>query len=392
MANVLTKLSGYILTPQGFLLGDISASNGRILNISGTPVDDAAVRDAAHTNHQPIILPGFIDCHVHGAGGYDIMDGADACMKIARMHKRHGTTAMLATTMTAPMADLLTAFEGLQQYANQNNKVSANDDSDSESDQGVAVGSAILGVHLEGPYINAEKLGAQPKFSRPFSITELNQLQQLMPIRLLTLAPEVAGNLAAIADLTRAGFKVQLGHSTASFEQTVEALANGATGFTHLFNAMSGLHHREPGMVGAALAHGTYAEIIPDLLHVHPGAIQVAMRCLPKLFCVTDSTSAAGMPDGDYRLGRQVVHKCLGGVRLADGTLAGSCLTMDQAFTNLVDALGLTLQQASRYVSTHAAQYLGLSDRGQIIKGYFADIVVMDADLRIRDVYVQGQS
>ena len=385
MANVLNKLSGYILTPQGFLLGDITIDNGRIANLSGTRVDGQAVRDASQSNQRPIILPGFIDCHVHGAGGFDFMDGADACTKIAEMHKQHGTTAMLATTMTAPLADLITAFEGLQQYANQNNAAGV-------KGGGADVGTHILGVHLEGPYINAEKLGAQPKFSRPFSITELNQLHQLMPIRLLTLAPEVDGNLDAITSLTHAGFKVQLGHSTASFEQTVEALANGATGFTHLFNAMSGLHHREPGMVGAALAHGTYAEIIPDLLHVHPGAIQVAMRCLPKLFCVTDSTSAAGMPDGDYRLGRQVVHKCLGGVRLADGTLAGSCLTMDQAFTNLVDALGLTLQQASQYVSTHAAGYLGLTDRGQITEGYFADMVVMNADLHISDVFVQGQS
>ena len=380
MAKVLTTLSGYILTPQGFVDGELSAKNGRIVDIKGSHVDDNVVRDASQANHRPIILPGFIDCHVHGAGGFDIMDGADACIKIARMHKQHGTTAMLATTMTAPMADLGIAFEGLQQFANKSNT------------DGSDVGSTILGVHLEGPYINAEKLGAQPKFSRPFSITELNQLHQLMPIRLLTLAPEVAGNLDAISTLTQAGFKVQLGHSTASFEQTVEALANGASGFTHLFNAMSGLHHREPGMVGAALAHGTYAEIIPDLLHVHPGAIQVAMRCLPKLFCVTDSTSAAGMPDGDYRLGRQVVHKCLGGVRLVDGTLAGSCLTMDQAFSNLVDSLGLTLRQASQYVSTHAAQYLGLTERGHIAKGCFADVVVMNADLSIRDVFVQGQS
>ena len=370
----MTTISGYVLTPRGFVLGDLTHINGRITNVTGTPVDEHSVRDTARANKQSIIVPGFIDCHVHGAGGFDIMDGNDACVKIARAHKAHGTTAMLATTMTAPMADLLHAFEGLKQYAN------------SADNQG----ARILGVHLEGPYINAEKLGAQPSFSRPFSMAELKQLQQLAPIRLLTLAPEVADNLDAITRLAQAGFKVQLGHSKASFEQTVAALANGASGFTHLFNAMSGLHHREPGMVGAALAHGTYAEIIPDLLHVHPGAIQVAMRCMPKLFCVTDSTSASGMPDGDYQLGRQTVHKCLGGVRLADGTLAGSCLTMDQAFSNLVNALGLSLSQASQYVSSHAAQYLGLTDRGQITNGNYADLVVMDADLQISTVFAEG--
>ena len=129
---------------------------------------------------------------------------------------------------------------------------------------------------------------------------------------------------------------VQIGHSAGSYEDGVAALAAGATGFTHLFNAMTGLHHREPGMAGAALAHAQRAEIIPDLLHVHPGAIRVALRAIPGLYCVTDSTAAAGMPDGDYRLGRHTVTKCLGGVRLADGTLAGSTLTMDQALRNLV--------------------------------------------------------
>ena len=375
----MTTISGYVLTPRGFVLGELTHSNGRITNITGTPVDEQSVRDAARAGKEAIIVPGFIDCHVHGAGGFDIMDGGDACIKIAQAHKAHGTTAMLATTMTAPMEDLVHAFEGLKRFANQAATIEPS-----------YRGAKILGVHLEGPYINAEKLGAQPSFSRPFSMNELDQLAQLMPIRLLTLAPEVDGNLDAITRLTAAGYKVQLGHSKANFEQTVEALANGASGFTHLFNAMSGLHHREPGMVGAALAHGTYAEIIPDLLHVHPGAIQVAMRCVPKLFCVTDSTSASGMPDGDYQLGRQTVHKCLGGVRLADGTLAGSCLTMDQAFVNLVDALGLTLSQASQYVSHHAAQYLGLTDRGQLANGYIADLVVMDADLKVSAVFVEG--
>ena len=143
-------------------------------------------------------------------------------------------------------------------------------------------------------------------------------------------------------------------------------------------------------MAGAALAHATYAEIIPDLLHVHPGAIRVALRAIPRLYCVTDSTSATGMPDGEYRLGRQTVHKCLGGVRLADGTLAGSTLTMDQALRNLVTQLGLGLAEASARVSTYAADFLGLSDRGHLAPGAWADMVVLDRDLELQDVYVEG--
>jgi N-acetylglucosamine-6-phosphate deacetylase len=197
--------------------------------------------------------------------------------------------------------------------------------------------------------------------------------------------------MALIAPLVDRGFRVQIGHSNGSYEQGREALAQGACGFTHLFNAMSGLHHREPGMVGAALAHATHAELIPDLLHVHPGAVQVALRAIPGLFCVTDATAAAGMPDGEYRLGRHRVHKCLGGVRLADGTLAGSALTMDQALRNLVQ-IGLPLAEASARTSTFAAQYLGLQDRGRLAAGAMADVVVLDRELNLTQVIVEGEA
>jgi N-acetylglucosamine-6-phosphate deacetylase len=222
------------------------------------------------------------------------------------------------------------------------------------------------------------------------SLDELARLHALVPVRLLTLAPEVGDNLARIPELVAAGYRVQLGHTTGSYAQGVEALRAGAQGFTHLFNAMSGLHHREPGMVGAALAHARYAELIPDLLHVHPGAIRAALRAIPCAYCVTDSTAASGMPDGEYALGRQRVTKCLGGVRLADGTLAGSALTMDRALRNLVEHLGLELADASRRLSTYAADALALSDRGRLAVGAWADAVVLDRDLKITDVILEG--
>jgi N-acetylglucosamine-6-phosphate deacetylase len=145
-------------------------------------------------------------------------------------------------------------------------------------------------------------------------------------------------------------------------------------------------------MVGAALAHAQYAEIIPDLIHVHPGAIRVALRAIPCLYCVSDSTAATGMPDGEYRLGSHQVYKCLGGVRLADGTLAGSTLTLNQALRNLVDTLGLSVLEASRRVSTHAADYLGVVDRGRLAPGAWADVVVLDRDLNLQSVFVEGHS
>ena len=364
-------LSGNILGPEGFVSGTIGFdAAGRVSGITGSPVAADAVRESP----LPLVLPGFIDLHVHGGGGRDIMDGGDAAARVAECHAAHGTTALLATTMTAPLADLETAFAGLRSACTERAPRAAR----------------VLGVHLEGPYINAGKLGAQPDFTRPVSLQELARLHAVAPIRLITLAPEVAGNLNDIKALVRAGYRVQIGHTLGSYEDGVQALAQGAAGFTHLFNAMTGLHHRAPGMAGAALAHAQYAEIIPDLLHVHPGAMRVALRAIPCLYCVTDSTSATGMPDGEYRLGRQAVTKCLGGVRLADGTLAGSTLTMDQALRNLVNDLGLSLAEASMRLSTHAANYLGLTDRGRLAPGAWGDAVVLDRDLQLKDVFVEG--
>jgi N-acetylglucosamine-6-phosphate deacetylase len=366
-------LEGRIVTPDGVIDGSLKfGTDGRIASIEGTPVATESARDGT----APLLLPGFIDLHVHGAAGRDIMEGGDAALQVARRHAQHGTTALLATTMTAPVEDLRQSLAPVGSLC-----------------RDPAAGAArVLGMHLEGPYISAEKLGAQPPYARPVSLQELRELDALAPIRLLTLAPEVPGNMDAIEALLAAGFQVQVGHTTGTYEDGVQALQRGARGFTHLFNAMTPLHHRMPGMVGAALAHAQFAEVIPDLLHVHPGAIRAALRSIPCLYCVTDSTAATGMPDGEYRLGRQAVTKCLGGVRLADGTLAGSTLTMDRALRNLVDVIGLDLVDAARRTATHAADFLRLPDRGRLAVGQRADVVVLDRDLRVQDVFVEGGS
>jgi N-acetylglucosamine-6-phosphate deacetylase len=360
-------MKGNILTPDGWIHGAIGFDQA-IEGIAGSAADPAA-------NADDYILPGFIDLHVHGGAGRDMMEGGDAPHVIARLHARHGTTSLLATTMTAPPEDIDRALHAIGGACKARGKGEAR----------------ILGVHLEGPYINAGKLGAQPPFAREASLDEVRRFGAQAPMRLITVAPEIDGHLALVRQLADAGIRVQIGHTSGSYEDGVKALECGAAGFTHLFNAMPGLHHRDPGMVGAALAHAQYAEIIPDLLHVHPGAIKVALRSIPHLYCVTDSTAAAGMPDGQYMLGRQVVHKCMGGVRLADGTLAGSTLTMDQALRNLV-SIGLDLADASRRVSTNAADYLGETRRGRLAPGCFADMVVLDRNLRIKAVYIEGEA
>ena len=371
MSAPAAELQGHLLTPQGWVRGQLQHAQGRIVAVVGKPVDERNVG----LSSLPRLLPGFVDLHVHGGGGHDTMAGGDAALQMARTHARHGTTSLLATTMTAPRDEIETALRALAPFVTQRPSGAAR----------------LLGVHLEGPYINPGKLGAQPDFATTATLQEVLALHALAPLKLITIAPEIPGHLALIVALREHGFVVQVGHSAGTYEDGVAALEAGASGFTHLFNAMTGLHQRAPGMAGAALAHAQRAEVIPDLLHVHPGAIRAALRCIPGLYCVTDATAAAGMPDGDYRLGRHTVTKCLGGVRLADGTLAGSTLTMDQALRNLV-GLGLTLAEASRRTSTLAAEHLGLADRGRLAPGAWVDVVRLDRDLQLTGVVVEGET
>ena len=367
------NIDGHLLTPAGFVRGRLTIAGGRIAAIGGSAASEAQARADGTL---PIVLPGFIDLHLHGGGGADTMDAGGAIDTIAALHARHGTTSLLATTMTAPLAEIEAALRALAPAIAQRRPGAAR----------------VLGVHLEGPYIHPGRLGAQPAFARTPSLAEILALHALAPIRVITLAPDIEGALALIPALVGAGLRVQIGHSAASYEQACSALAAGASGWTHLFNAMSAFHHRSPGAAGAALAHAEQAEIIPDLLHVHPGAIRAALRAIPRLYAVTDATAAAGMPDGDYRLGRQTVRKCEGGVRLADGTLAGSTLTMDQALRNLV-RIGLPLADASARTSGHAARYLGLDDRGRLQPGAWADLVLLQPQtLQLQQVIVEGEA
>lgn len=358
------EVEGRILTPEGWRTGRLRFGD-RIEGVEARPVPSSA----------PMVFPGFIDLHVPGGGGADVMAGtADAVRTVARMHARHGTTSFLPATVTAPSEDLEAAARAIARVA------AAREGQEAR----------VLGAHLEGPCISPEKLGAQPPYARPADRGLLDRLLELVEVRVVTLAPEVDPGHRLIAHLAGRGVRVQLGHTAADYDETLAALAAGAAGFTHLFNAMTPMHHRTPGVVGAALAEARYAAIIPDFVHVHPGAIKTALRAVPKLFCVTDATAAAGMPDGEYPLGRHSVRKRGNTVYLADGTLAGSALTMDQAFRNLI-ALGLEPDDAVRRLATYPADFLGIADRGRIEPGAWADLVVMESDLTLVAVFVEGQ-
>ncbi len=358
------KLAGRILTPQGWISGSVEFGEQVI-----------CISEEQRPAPGCYILPGFVDLHVHGGAGSDVMQGAQAVATMARMHARHGTTAMLATTMTAHTADIEKALHGIART------IETPD----------ASAARILGVHLEGPFISHLRLGAQPALVQEASIALVQRWHQIAPIRILTLASELGAHLSLIPQLSALGIRVQLGHSAGTYEDAAAAIEAGASGFTHLFNGMTGFQHREPGIAGAALAHATYAELIPDFQHVHTGAIRAALRAIPKLYGVTDATAAAGMPDGEYDLGSQRVMKCFGCVRLVDGSsLAGSALTMDQAFRNWV-ALGLDVADASDRLSRFPADYLRLTDQGRVEPGCRADIVVFNQDLQLQSVYLNGR-
>lgn len=359
------EITGRILTPDGVAAGRLRWNGAHIVSIDPLP----------EATGGPLVVPGFIDLHCHGGGGADVMEGGAAVRTVARTHVRHGTTAFLATTMTAPVADIEAALAAVEAVRR-------------APEPGEA---AVLGVHLEGPFISPDRLGAQPAEAIVADISLMARLMALVPIKVVTLAVEADPSGDFIRFLTERGVRPQLGHSSADYEAATRAFACGCASVTHLFNAMTGLHHRAPGIAGAALAHLDRAEVIPDLLHVHPGAIRAALRAIPDLYAVTDATAATAMPEGSYRLGSQTVFKCDNGVRLADGTLAGSCLTMEEAFRNLV-SIGLPLEEASRRTSTIAADYLGLDDRGRLVAGAVADFVVLDDELTVVAVVAGGQS
>ena len=358
----MNEVKGKLLTPGGWVEGRLLLEADKIAGLEPARAPERYV------------LPGFIDLHVHGGSGADCMTGAEAARTAARFHAAHGTTRMLLATVTAPEEDLTRALDGIYQVM-----------------QAPGPGEARLaGVHLEGPFISPDKLGAQPPYPRDPDPQMMERLMAHASIQVITLAPERPGALEFIRFLRARGVRPQVGHTVATAAETLAALEAGARSFTHLYNAMSGLHHRKPGVVGAALAEASWAEIIADGRHVDPIAVRAAMRAIPNLYVVTDAVAAAGMPPGVYQLGRYQVHKREDGVYLEDGTLAGSALTMDQALRNLVD-WGLDLAAAAARVSTLAARYMGWADLGVIQKGAQADLVILNPNLEVEEVFVAGK-
>jgi len=362
------QLEGRIVTPGGIVEGRVTF-DGTI-----TAIEPGAAPER-------YILPGFIDTHVHGGGGADVMDGPDAIRSVARFHLGHGTTTILPTTITRPWDDVTAALDAIASVMR----------------EGMADGPMIHGAHLEGPFVSPHRLGAQPPFAIDPSPECVAETLEFGVVRVVTLAPELNHAESAMRAFAEAGVRVSFGHTVADAEMMARALctvcdAGGTPGMTHLFNAMNPIQGRAPGPVAALFCSDAgYAEMIFDTHHVHPITFRMTHRVLDRrLLFITDAMQATGIGDGPSQLGGQAVTVQDGIARLPDGTLAGSVLTLDQALRNAVEA-GTPLQKAAELVSGNAATYLGLTDRGAIATGLRADLVVLDAGLAVAEVWVGGE-
>lgn len=377
-----------ILTPEEELTDCILViEEGRISAMGHR--DEVRVPEGAvdYVANGMTIVPGFVDVHIHGAGGHDVMEGnARALDRIASTVARHGTTSMVATTVTAPTQDTCHSLEGIARYIRKHEGLTGD----------ARPAAEILGIHLEGPFISKAKRGVHPldALAKP-SVETLKKLLAAADglVKIVTVAPELPGAIEVIEAAVEAKIVAAMGHTDANFDQTRAAIHAGARHAVHVYNAMRAFEHRDPGIVGAILTDPEVtAEIIADGVHVAGPAIQVLIGCkgADTVVLVSDGIAATGMPDGNYRLGNFDVTVKDGVCRNSEGKLAGSTLTLDRAIRNLV-ALGVSLQDAVRMATILPARRLGIAGKkGIIAVGADADLVALTPDLRVAGVMTRG--
>lgn len=321
------------------------------------------------------VSAGFIDLHIHGSGGADVMDATPQALEIlSATLPQTGTTSFLATTMTMSTQDIDNALQNIQDH---HHSVS---------------GANILGVHLEGPFINASKHGAQDK--EYVQEPNLKLIEKYMhEVKMITLAPEVEGAEDFVKQMTKTypHMILSVGHSNANYDESMRSFQWGISHVTHLFNAMPSYHHRSPGLVGAVFDSDVSCDIIADLVHTHPSTLELTQKIKgDKLLLITDAMRAGCMKCGSYDLGGRKVEVSEGKALLEDGTLAGSVLKMNEAMANMLKHTSMTLTEVVRATTKIPAQKLGIK-KGELKKGYDADIVIFDEDFSIITTIINGE-
>ena len=355
----MKKISGTIVNYDSTFEGEIEFDEN-IQNLRTTK------NEISHN----YIIPGFVDLHCHGGGGFDTMDGKESIDKLSKYHLSKGTTSLLATTWTSSYDHTLKALSGFNSLINTN--------------------SNILGVHLEGPFINPNKLGAQPPRSLIPSKEFIEGLSKVALIKTITLAPEIDKMINFIPYLIEKNINIQFGHSLANSDCCEKYMDKYKISFTHLYNAMSDNNHRKPGVLSAALLKGKFAEIICDMNHVSRESILLAKKCIPDLYAITDAISACGLINGDYKFADVDITKTDKKVVIKEsGTLAGSIVNMHETFLNLLK-ININIEDVVKMTSFSASKYLNDNTIGYIKKGYRSNFLVLDNNFNIEKIFLNG--
>jgi len=369
------KLSGCIARPDGSLVRGRITFTDRI----------TALESASDGGDEDYILPGFVDLQVNGSHGIDVMNAsADALATLSRHLAREGATAWMPTAVTAPIEKIAQVHESIAGAIENSRR-------DNSADA-----AAILGMHLEGPFISPLRLGAHPALNLEPRGEPFERVLAMHALRLITLAPELPGGIDAIRRLTARAVVVSIGHTNATLEEANAGITAGARMFTHLFNAMRPLNHRDPGVIAAALAPSpALAAIIPDGVHVHPAVLRLASRARGKdgMILVTDKVALAKASTSEKNLGRASATITIrdGAARVDDGTLAGSIISMLDGVRVMVEKAGVSIGDAAVMAATNPADVVGANDRGRIQAGARADLIVLSQALELKSVFIAGR-
>lgn len=326
----------------------------------------------AKIDNNAIIIPGYIDLHCHGGNGFDTMQGYDSIKKMSHFHLLNGTTTLLPTTWTSKFDNISKALYNVNKLV-------------------IDKTNNIEGIHLEGPFINPNKLGAQPALTHTPSNEFIENILDIAHIKIITLAPEIEGMKEFIKFLINKNIQIQFGHTLADFKTSNEYLTQYPIGFTHLYNAMSGHSSRKSGVLSSALLNAKFSEIICDNNHVSEQAIKIAYKCIPGLYAVSDAVAATGLSDGLYNFAGVDMEKKKNKVFLKNtDTLAGSVITMHETFKNLVN-MNFSLEEAVKMTSYTASKYLKLQNLGMLKKENISNFVVLDKNLNLLKVFLNGE-